>query len=196
MNSGFSLLEILFALGTFTLIIGVITLFSRNIWIYNSFLKNSLDNLSFGRQIIRTMATEIRTASIAETGAYTISQASDTSFTFYTNIDNDRQKERIRYFLENGSLKKGVIQPSGSPLGYDSGSETVSTLVDNVTNTPIFNFYDDSYDGTSAALSSPINISEIRLVKITVVIEKDPNRPPGPATFTTQVSMRNLKDNL
>jgi len=36
----------------------------------------------------------------------------------------------------------------------------------------------------------------VRLVKITIVIDKDPQTPPGPMTLTTQISIRNLKDNL
>jgi len=37
-------------------------------------------------------------------------------------------------------------------------------------------------------LAEPIDIASVRLVKITVII--------GPRTITTQISMRNLKDNL
>jgi len=36
----------------------------------------------------------------------------------------------------------------------------------------------------------------VRLVRITIKIDEDPNRPPAALTSTTQVSIRNLKDNL
>ena len=194
-SGGFTLIEILFGVAIFLLIIGVLTLFSRNVWIYNSFVSAGLVNADNGRQILKTMTSEIRTASSADTGAYTISQAASSSFTFYSNIDNDVLKEKVRYFLTGATLRKGVIKPTGSPLSYNPANEQVSTLAPSVTSA-IFDYYDKNYDGTTASLSFPINIPNIRLIKITIVIDQDPNRPPAPTTFSTQISIRNLKDNL
>ena len=93
-------------------------------------------------------------------------------------------------------MQKGVIIPTGSPLDYDPATEKITTLLTNVTNSSIFGYYDKNYEGTTAALSSPVNISAVRLIKITVTVDKDPNKPPAPTTFSTQISFRNLKDNL
>ena len=62
--------------------------------------------------------------------------------------------------------------------------------------TPIFDYYDTNYDGTTAPLAQPVSAIAVRLVKITLIIDKNSLRPPAPITMTTQVSMRNLKDNL
>ena len=105
-------------------------------------------------------------------------------------------KEKVRYFLAGTTLQKGVIKPTGSPLIYNSINEKISTFVNNVISTSIFDYYDENYDGTTAPLSFPVNVSDIRLVKITVMVEQDPNRSPTPMVFSTQVSIRNLKDNL
>ena len=195
-KSGFVLLEILIGVAVFVLIAGALTLFSRNVWIFNSFLGSKLANVASGKQIIKSFSAEVRSASAADTGAYTIGQAAASSFTFYSNIDSDGLKEKVRYFLNGTTLQKGVIKPTGSPLTYNPANETISTLATAVTNTSIFSYYDKNYDGTSAPLATPVNIPSIRLVKITVTLDQDQNRSPTPMTFSTQVSVRNLKDNL
>lgn len=192
----FTLVETLFGVAIFTMIIGVFTLFSRNVWVYNSFVSARLSDANTSRQTLKTMMAEIRTASVAETGAYTINQAGASSFTFYSDIDGDGLKEKVRYFLTGPTLQKGVIKPTGSPLTYNSLNEKISILAENIISTSIFNYYDENYDGTTAPLSSPVNIPAIRLIKITITTDKDPNRSPTPMTFSTQVSIRNLKDNL
>jgi type II secretory pathway pseudopilin PulG len=196
MTEGFTMIETLIGVAIFVLVVGVITLFSRNIWVYNSFVSAGLTNNDTGRKILKTMVSEIRTASAADTGAYAISDATASSFTFYSNIDSDSLKEKVRYFFTGTTLQKGVTKPTGSPLTYNPVNEKITNVASNVTSTSIFSYYDKNYDGTSAALPTPVNIASVRLVKIIISIDQDPNRPPPPKTFTTQVSIRNLKDNL
>ncbi len=193
---GFTLIETLFGISIFILIVMLLTLFSRNVWIYNSIITGGLTDTDAGRQVLKTLTSEIRTASTADTGAYVINLATATAFTFYSDIDNDGLKEKIRYFLSGTSFQKGVIKPTGSPLSYNPANEKISTLVDKLANSILFEYYDRNYDGTGAALSSPINIPSIRLLKVTIVLDGDPNRSPTPMTFSTQISIRNLKDNL
>lgn len=194
-QKGFTLVETLLVAAILIFIVGVLTLFSRNIWFYNTFISGSLESINEGRAALKIMTAEIRTASSGNNGSYAISAASSTSFTFYSDIDDDGLKERVRYFLNGTRLQKGVLKPTGSPLGY-TGTESVTTLVSNVTNASLFNYYDENYEGTTAALSSPINVGAVRLVKITITIDKDINKDPAPATLSTQISMRNIKDNL
>ncbi|MFA6077194.1 MAG: prepilin-type N-terminal cleavage/methylation domain-containing protein [Candidatus Paceibacterota bacterium] len=193
---GFTLIEILVSVAIFAVIIGVLTLFSRNVWIYNTFISSGFNNSDVGRQLLKTMVSEIRTASTADTGAYIISAATASSFTFYSDIDNDGLKEKVRYFLTGTTLQKGVIKPTGSPLTYNALNENISTLANNITSASIFDYYDKNYDGTTAPLTFPVDIPAIRLIKIIITMDQDPNRPPTPMTLSTQVSLRNLKDNL
>lgn len=195
-KKGFTLVEVLFGVSIFVLIVGALTLFSRNIWFYGSYVSAGLSDSNNGRSALKTMVTEIRTASTADTGAYIIALATPTAFTFYSDIDSDGLKEKVRYFLNGPLLERGITKPTGAPLSYNPASETITTLIPNVTNATIFDYYDKNYDGTTAPLSLPITISSIRLVKITISIDKDPNRAPVTTTFSTQVSIRNLKDNL
>jgi len=131
-------------------------------------------------------------------GSYPIEIAADNTLVFFTDINDDGLKERVRYFVQGTTLKKGVISPTGSPLAYVSANETFTELVHNLRNgsTPVFTYYDTNYNGTTSPLTQPVDISFIRLIKVNMIVDVDPNRSPVPVTVTTQISVRNLKDNL
>jgi prepilin-type N-terminal cleavage/methylation domain-containing protein len=197
-QSGFSIIEVLVAMFIFSLIIIAVFSFQKDIFSYNRTISDSLATQDEIRRALKIMIAEIRTSSPSNLGAYALVETANSSFIFYSNIDKDQNKERVRYFLDGTTLKKGVIKPSGSPLTYNPTDEVITELVHDVSNgtTPIFSYYDATYDGTTPSLAEPIDIAVVRLIKITVTVDKDPTNPPGPITLTTQVSMRNLKDNL
>lgn len=198
LNFGLSTVEILIAVFILSLIGVAVFAFQSNVFSLNTILSNSLISQDETRLALRRMTAEIRALSPSSIGAYPIAETNSNSFIFYSDIDNDQLKERIRYFLDGTILKKGIIKPAGIPLTYNPANEIVSEMVHNITNgaTPIFTYYNKDYDGTTSPLPEPIDLLAVRLVKITVIIDKNPNQLPGPMTFTTQVSMRNLKDNL
>lgn len=197
-TSGLSAIEVLVSMLILTLVGLASYSFQKSIFSQNKIISGGLTAQDEARRALKNMSAEIRTASPASTGSYAISQTSVSSFTFYSNIDSDSFKERVRYFVEGAILKKGVIKPSGTPLTYNPANEIVTELAHDVANgaTAMFLYYDTNYDGTTGALTEPIDISAVRLVKITIVIDKDPSTLPSPITLTTQISMRNLKDNL
>jgi prepilin-type N-terminal cleavage/methylation domain-containing protein len=198
LKSGYTLVEILVVIFIFTLILIAVYNLQSDSFSLNSLLSQSLTIQNEAIMSLKTMSSEIRTASPSSIGSYPIEQASATSFTFYSNIDSEPLKERVRYFLSGTTLKRGIIKAAGNPLAYNSANEVVNDLVHNVANgsTPIFSYYDDSYDGTTQPLASPVSVPAVRLVKITVIVDANPAKMPAPRTFTTQVSLRNLKDNL
>ena len=191
-------MEVLFSIFILTLIGLAVSSFAKDIFSLNRITSDSLTAQDETRRALKTMSAEIRTASPSSLGAYALAQSATSSFTFYSNIDGDSFKERVRYFLDGTTLKKGVIKPIGTPLTYSPANEVISELIPGVANatTSIFSYYDKNYDGTTQALIEPIDIATVRLVKITIVVDKDPQTPPGPMTLTTQISIRNLKDNL
>lgn len=197
-SKGFSLIEVSISIFVFTLVVIAIWAFQHYVFSLNATLSAGLGAEEEMRRTFKTMTSEIRAMSSSNIGAYPIAEANSTSFIFYQDLDDDGLKERIRYFLDDKILKKGTVKPSGLPLTYDLGDEVVSEVIHNVANgeTPIFNYYDANYDGATPPMTEPINLSSARLVKITVAVDRDPARPPGPLTMTTQVSVRNLKDNL
>ena len=199
MKKGFTIIETLVALGIFVAISFLISSFVRSIFFINTDLNNSLSAQFDARQIMKKIVSELRSTSPSSLGAYPILNAASSSLTFYSDIDDDGLKEKIRYFLQSGNFKRGVVKPSGSPLTYNDAGETLSTVTVNVTNstsTPVFEYFDENYTGTSSPLTYPMNILAIRLVRLTLIVEKDSNRLPIPFTISTQVMLRNLKDNL
>ena len=197
--NGFSLAEVIISIAVGGAILIAIFNFSNSIFLFNSTSQENLSAQSDGRRVLKTMAKELRSTSPSSLGSYPVSQAGTSSITFFSNIDNDSHKEQVRYFLQNGSLKKGVINPTGTPLVYNSANESILTLITNVrnsTSTPIFQYFDSNYAGTSTPLASPVPVTSVRFVKINVEIDKYPNRSLGPVIVTTQVFLRNLKDNL
>jgi len=197
-NKGFTYIEMLIAMSIMTMISLALSMFISNVFTMNRYYSESLTAQEIARRTISVMSAEVRTLSPSSTGAYPIAQAEASSFIFYSDIDNDLFKEQIRYFTDGNVLKKGMIKPSGNPLSYDPDSEKVVELAHGLANgeTPIFSYYDTSYDGTTQPLVNPIDVSIIRLVKVTLVIDSDPLNSPGPITVTTQINMRNVKDNL
>ncbi len=195
-----SLIEIMIAISIIVVAGGIVWVFQKNIFSLNGILQGNLLIEQEAGDTLKNFARETRIISPSSLGAYPIDDngAQVNSFTFYSDIDNDGLKEKVRYFLTGTNLNKGIIKPSGNPLTYNPLNEVTTTVVHNVRNnaTPIFNYYDENYDGTSAPLSTPVNILNIRLVKITLILDIDPLRIPEPFIFTTQISIRNLKNNL
>jgi len=197
-NMGFALAEIIVAVAIFSLIIGLVALFQSDIFSLNRILQVGLQNQAEAKKVVRPFANEVRSAVPSNLGAYPIAEVGTTTFTFYSDIDGDGLRERVRYFRDENDFKKGVIKPGGQPLEYDEDNEEIAEVVHDVMIQDIFFYYDSSYDGTASStpLEYPIAPSDVRLVKVLLVIDNDPNNPPAPIEITTQVSIRNLKDNL
>jgi hypothetical protein len=197
-QSGFSVIEVLVSIFILTLVGFAVYAFQNDVFSLNRILSDSLTAQDEARRSLKTMSAEIRTTSPSSLGAYALEQTATSSLVFYSNIDGDSFKERVRYFLDGTTLKKGVIKPSGNPLTYNPANEIVAELIHDIANatTSIFSYYDETYDGTTQPLAEPINKNLVRLVKITIMIDKNPQTPPPPLVLTTQVTMRNLKDNL
>jgi prepilin-type N-terminal cleavage/methylation domain-containing protein len=197
-RDGFSLLEVLIAVFVLAVLGGAVGLFQKDVFSLNDIISGNLASQQEIRQAFKSMSSQIRSMSFSSIGSYPIGEASSFSLMFYDDVDNDGFKERMRYFLAGNILQKGVLKPSGDPLGYDPSNEVVVDLVHYIANgaTPIFEYYDENYDGTTQPLIMPDALLSVRLIKITFITDKDPARNPGPLLMTTQVSIRNLKDNL
>lgn len=193
-----SAVEILVVLGIVALIAVPLSTFQKDVFSQNSMIQSGALAEEGTRRILKGIITELRTASPANTGAYLLAEAATSSITFYSDMNNDGVRDRIRYFLSGTSLKKGVIVPTGSPLVYVVANEKLQTMADNIINgtTTIFSYYDSNYTGTSSPLSTPVDISRVRLVGINIGIDPNPNRPLAPIWLTSSVMIRNLKDNL
>ncbi|OHA86959.1 MAG: hypothetical protein A3A96_03410 [Candidatus Zambryskibacteria bacterium RIFCSPLOWO2_01_FULL_39_39] len=197
-EKAFSLVEIVVAVAIASAIFITVFNFGNSIFSFNSNAQKNLSAQTDARRVLKNIVKELRSASPSSLGSYPITLAGTSTITFFANIDTDAYKEQIRYFLSGPELKRGVIKPSDSPLTYNPANEQVITLIRAINNetTPIFEYFDSSYAGTSTSLVQPVQITQIRLVRVTLKIEEDPNKSLGPLIVESQVFLRNLKDNL
>lgn len=192
--SGFTLLEVTITMGIMILIVMAVGVFSVSVFRHNRVLSNRIDAEIQMRRLVAQFTKEVRTASASSLGAYSIESASATSLVFYANIDADSLKERVRYFLDGTTLKKGTIKPSGTPLTYNPVNEQVATLVQAVRNTDVFSYYPQAYPETAPPLAFPVDVTAVRLVRLRVVIDQTPGESPNQFEIQTTVQIRNLKD--
>ncbi len=208
LTAGFTLIEAIVAVAIMTLIGGGIIAFQKSVISNSRVLQSGLISQQQVRKVLASFTAELRAAGQSANGSFAIESIATSSIVFYTNADNDVAIERVRYFFGTTSdaggvydaLYKGVTKPSGT--SYVTGVESVSAVVRNLKNdaaTPIFTYFDSTYNGlasSTAPLAWPVVIPTVRLVKISLVV--DPNIAGSNVykTHETVVSIRNLKDNL
>ncbi len=200
-NAGFSLIEFIFAVVIAVIVIIVITLFAKDILTINYSAQSSMTANLEGRKILSVMVSELRSAIPSALGAYPIESVATSSVVFFADVNSDDVADRVHYYINNvnRSVERGVVLATDAPPGYNLAQETISTLVTDISNgtsTPLFDYYNGNYAGTSTPLSMPVNIQLIRLVKMTIKVERDPGRAPDLTTITSQATLRNLKDNI
>ncbi len=194
---GFTLIELIIGMAMFGIIAVVITSFEAQFEKITLFINQSIENRQGFDSVFQSLRTEIRSAGSSAIGGYTIESATSTSFVFFSDVDGDGVTERIRYTITPSStLERGFIDPSGSPLTYATSSETKQSVITNVVATSSsFQYYDSNYSGTQNPMSYPIDVSLIRMVKITVTADVNPTASPLPVTFSHTINIRNLRTN-
>jgi len=95
--------------------------------------------------------------------------------------------------IEGGNeLKRGIIEPTGSPIEYPSDQEKIYLLTPYVRNDPpIFEYFDK--DGNKIE-EYPARLIDTKLMKVYLVVNVDPNRPPQDFELESYVQLRNLKE--
>lgn len=199
-KQGFTLIEVVFA-------IGILTIFISGIVVFNRLIGDSQNTLTIASQSfneatigIDAMVKELRNAKHADNGAYPLALADDQEIIFYSNLDDDTDVERIRYYLDSTELKRGVVQPEGDPVTYPDASEQVSLVINNVQNlsNPIFYYYNGDWpaDTTNNPLPAPARLADTKLIKVNLTINPKPSRPEAQFTVESFAQLRNLKTNL
>ncbi len=199
-DNGFTLVEMLTAIFIFTLLLVGITVLFKTILTTTTQQNLSLDTSDQARKLSFNFLNEVRTATTGNDGSFPINEASDGQIVFFSGYGaSGANINRIRYFVSNGKLWKGVVVPTGNPLTYNLTGETtkpVQTALANG-NTPVFFYYNENYGGTSTPLSQPVNVNQVRFVKLNLILLKQDVKGAS-TTFVVNAgaSIRNLKTNL
>lgn len=197
-NRGFSLVEVVVVVAIGAAVLFVIISLQGNVAVLENIVSQKLQSRQDLEQTFQILVTEIRSASPSSNGAYAIESATTSSFAFFSDIDRDGIFERTRYFLSSSTIWRGVVEPTGSPLVYVTSTEIVTKAVENVVNTSstvFLEYFGENYTGSEAVLSSPIDVQQIRVVKVSIYADVAPGEAPKPAFFTNTITIRNLRSN-
>ena len=176
------------------------TLILKNILVNSKQQALGIGNVDQARRIASIFVNEIRNSAYGVNGAYPINETSDAQIVFFSTAPKgDGTVSRFRYYTSGGILYKGVTNPSGNPLSYNTGTETITTLLSTLSlgSNPLFYYYDGNYNGNTSALTQPVNINQVKFVKINmIVLKQDVRNSTATNTITAGASIRNLKTNL
>ncbi len=196
-SQGLTLIEIVIVTAITGLIVLAVASFAISILRTSRSVNDALTATEEARRTVLNFTDELRSALPSSLGSYQIAETGATNITFYSDIDQDDYIERLRYFVQGTTLKRGVLKPTGSPLQYTEQNEAISIAVNNLINTTnVFSYYDTNYAGSGNPLTIPPDIPSIRFVRISVQINRSATEAPDTYTLTSDVAIRSLKDNL
>jgi prepilin-type N-terminal cleavage/methylation domain-containing protein len=199
-QSGFTLVETLFTILIFTILMLGTTLMMKDIFSVSRQQFGVLTNVNQAIRVSNNFVDELRNGAYGANGSYPINQATDNQIIFFSSAPKDNGTiSKIRYYISNNSLYEGITNPAGSPPSYNGQTETITTLSTAMSmgSNPLFYYYDGNYNGSGSPLSQPVNINVVKFVKINLTVLKNLVQN-GSATFTVTAgaSIRNLKSNL
>lgn len=199
-SKGFTLVEIVVVVGIVSVIGLLIAKFQSDVFSFNRTFSSSFTTADSAQKLLRPMTAEIRSASPSSSGAFPIDSIGQYNFSFYSDIDNDGLKELVKYYATGTVMYKDVIKPTGNtPAVYNTANKVTTTFITGVRNisdnVPIFQYYSSAYTGGAGGevLPSGGKVEDVRLVKISIKIDDDSNKAPIALTVSSQVSIRNLK---
>ncbi len=192
-QSGYTLIEMLVVVAILLIIVPV--LFAS----INSLYKTHARTLSRAFALVGTtngvkeITRDVRAASYAENGAVPLVSIATSSLTMYTDTDYDGKVERVRYYLDDTTVWKGIIEPTATS-SYPESTETITELTDSIinneTNTPLFKYY----TSTSTEITDTSKILNIRRVAVTLIGSYKFSSTKSEIKIESSTSIRNLKN--
>lgn len=198
-SAGFTLIETMVAISIFSLgMVGIAYLFSW-LWHSNQFVLEEGETARLVSRATDRLVSEIRKARQGDDGSYPLKSGSDFDLVFYADTDSDGVTERVHYYYEDNQLKEGITEPSGNPASYPDDDQSVSTVASYIVNTtsePAFYYYGKDYSGSSSdsPLSTPVSPGDVRLVRIHLYANINPNRAPDNINIESFAELRNLNE--
>jgi len=198
-SKGFTLIEVMVSVAVLALLSGLVASLVIYLISEPNKQRSYLDNTDQARFIANNFANELRNATTSNDGQYAINYANSSEIIFFTKKGaSGLNVNKIRYYILEDTLYKGVTVPTGNPLSYGSSSETVTTLMTNLINSssPIFYYYNGDYNGNSNPLELPANINNITYIKMSLTVPKYENESANHFSMEAGAAIRGLKTNL
>jgi hypothetical protein len=192
-HRGLTLVETLVAIAAGTATIIALTGFILSFYRTNTYAIEQSFAVNSARRGIERMVRDMRETTYSDEGAFPIITATPYSFYFYSDVDRDLNIERIRFYLDNGLLKREQTKSVGDPPTYTGGTTTTTIVSDYVRNAslsvPMFKYY------TSAGVevTNLTHVKDIAFVMVNVVVNINPLRLPSDFSLRSTATLRNLK---
>jgi len=195
-----TLVELLVAIFIMILGMGGFSLLFLRSWQMNGFIfETGVASAAASRAVDKTVA-ELRKIRQGDDGSYPVVSGDGFDLKAFIDIDNDGKSERVHYFLQNGLFKRGVTEPSSTqPVTYPAADQTVTTVATYVANTaaqPVFSYYNDNYPGDTVhnPMTTPVAVGDVRLAKVRLIINIDPNHAPEETNVESIAEFRNINE--
>lgn len=196
-REGFTLIEVIVTMSVIMLIAGAVVGLNYVVGQTQVLSFNSLLTVESANRVISTLGKELRTSRYSENGAYPIQFADSQEIVFYSDIDYDGDSDRVRYYLDETTLKKDVTEPAGDPPQYLDDNISTTILSETIRNggSPVFFYYDDNFpENTTVPLTFPAPVGDVRTVQIVLRSNEQGNFPREDYILDTYIQLRLLKD--
>jgi prepilin-type N-terminal cleavage/methylation domain-containing protein len=191
-KKGMSLLELLISIFILGVVMFGMSAFFAYLWKVKSQEVSRGQSIITASNSVNKMIQNIRKSAQAESGAYMLDSGDDFDFTFYSDIDNDNNLERIHYYLDGNTLKMGTAEPilgtnPTYPVGDQETIEVATNVVNDAATEPMFVYYDSS----GSAMTTPVNVYAVKSVKVSVFVNIDPGNIED-VEINSTVALRNV----
>ena len=192
-SGGLSFVEMLVTIAIFSIIVAVLFGSVQFFYQSNAYALEQAVAVDSARRGVELLVRDLREATLADDGAYTIISMGSTTLEFYSDIDGDDSVERVRFILVDGTLYKAVTNASGNPPQYLDINEATSTAAQDVRNddesTPVFEYFDSS----GVEITDYGDVVNVVFVRVSLIVNVNPNRLPREFTLRSSATLRNLK---
>lgn len=118
LRSGFTLLEMILATFIVSASLAGIFVFGRYFFEGYDYSFEETQAVSEAERSVRTIVGELRETRDGEDGSFPLATTNDQELVFFSDVDNDGQTDRIRYYLNGTQLVRQVFSSAGNPPTY------------------------------------------------------------------------------
>ncbi len=200
LSGGFTLIEVLIAIFIFSLISVGIVMTVSNLFSAATRQGGLLADQDQARKLIFQATNELRNSVAGANGAYQLESVGNQQLIFFTNADPSTvTTERVRYYLQNDKIYKGITKYSGGV--YNTSTEQTLLMQNNIASStaPLFYYYDGNYIGSStqSALVQPVSVASVKFIKMDVrIFNKAGVQNQNSYSVTGGAAIRSVKNNL
>ena len=207
MKNGFTLIEMLITMAILVIMMGAVVSFFVVLYREQATDIIRINRINTASRAIEKISSEIRKMNQGENCSYPIKSGKEQSLTFYADVDNDGETERVIYYLSGTNLARFLTEPTGGDPVYEATPDPLPDpldhpeiiMVSDVRNGSdfVFRYYDEDHTGSGGLLEEEgdegVSVTRVRIIEISLDINPDNNYLTEPFHIGTKIHPRNLK---